>query len=271
MPPETGNRGAARVARDFATYAGPSLLPAAATLLALAGVREGETVADVGCGAGVLTHPAAAAAGPSGRVFGIDCDERLLAVARDRRPSPVAWLRADAARLPVRTASVDKLLCASVLHRVADVRPVLAEWARALAPGGRVAVSAWGAFSASPHEDALVAALAERGVDGGAVGRGLALAAAGAARPASDLPDLLREAGLRVGYDVAEEVTLPFGGPEPYAHWRLSFPRVADALGRGAAADGVRAAVVAAVAGALGDAPVLVHSRIQYATATTAG
>lgn len=260
----------AAAARDYADHVAPSLLAVAATLLALAGVREGEVVVDVGCGAGLLTHPAYAGAGSKGRVYGVDADADMLDVARARRPSGVLWTRASGSALPFRTGCVDKVVCGGVLHRLPDVAPVLAEWARVLAPGGRVAVAAWGSFHESPAEDAVLRALDEHGVDPAACERRVALVSSGVAVSAADLPALLAAAGLRVTHDAGGEVTVPFVDAGAYATWRLSFLRVAAAVGSAGGAGGhesLRASVVGRVASLLGQAPVLVHSGIHYATA----
>lgn len=260
------------VARDFAEHVNPSLLPVAATLLALAGIREGESVVDVACAVGLLAHPAAAASGPAGRVYGIDADDVALSLARARRPSSVCWVRAGAGRLPFAAASVDKVVCGVALHRLADVRPVLAEWARVLAPGGRAAVGAWGELRESAAEDAVLAALSAHGVDPDACARRIALVAGGVPRDPGDLPDLLREAGLRVTYATSGDVTVPFVSAESYAMWRLAFPRAAGALSSAVPAEperaALRSAVAARVTALLGPDPVLVHTDVHYATAT---
>ncbi|HEV2889997.1 MAG TPA: methyltransferase domain-containing protein [Frankiaceae bacterium] len=260
----------AAAARDYADHVDPSMLPVAATLLALAGVREGEVVVDVACGTGLLTHPAAAAAGPGGRVYGVDDDGDALAVARTRRPSAAGWARASVASLPFRTGSVDKVVCGAVLHRLPDVRPAVAEWARVLAPGGRVAVGAWGSFAESAAEDAVLRALDEHGVDPAACERRVALLWDGAERRSDALPALLAEAGLRVTHEAAGDVTVPFVGAGAFAAWRLSFPRAVSAMGAAANGDraALRASVVARVVSLLGPEAVLVHSGIHYATAS---
>ena len=117
-----------------------ALLAVAATVLALAGIREGEVVADLVCGTGWLTHPAVAAAGPAGRVFGVDADPASLALARDRRASAVLWIQGDVTRLPFGPGTVDKILCGPTGSGLAAV---LADVARVLVPGGRVVVSSW--------------------------------------------------------------------------------------------------------------------------------
>jgi SAM-dependent methyltransferase len=183
------------VDRDYAPYVSPSLLPVAATLLALAGIRTGEVVVDVGCGAGLLTHPAAAAAS-SGRVYGVDSSAASLVAARSRRPSPVLWVRAAPGRLPFGSGTVDKVLAGS-LHAVADAPGVVAECARVLVPGGRLVVGAWVSVGSSPVSL------------GGAGGAGVASVA--------------RAVGLRVAHESSEEVSVPFATAESYAAWLASF------------------------------------------------
>ena len=260
----------ATAAREYADHVAPSMLPVAATLLALAGIRDGEVVLDVGCGAGLLTHPAAAAAGPRGRVYGVDADGDLLAAARARRPSDVGWARAASTCLPFASATVDKVVCGAVLHKLPDVRPVLSEWARVLRPGGRVAVGAWASFRPSAAEDAVLRALDEHGVDSSACERRVGLLVGGVARGAEALPALLADAGMRVTHEAGGDVTVPFVGAAEFAAWRLSFPRAAAALGRAEDRAALRSSVVARVSALLGSQPVLVHSEIQYATASPA-
>jgi SAM-dependent methyltransferase len=222
--------------RDHAALVSPSLLPVAATLLALAGVRTGETVVDVCCGAGLLTHPLGAAAGETGRVYGVDADAGLLAYARDRRPSAVRWVRGAPARLPLAGESAAKVVCGAP-HRVPDLPAAIAEWGRVLVPGGRLALCVWGAFADDDAERAV-----------GAVRRG------GAVRML-DLRAILTDAGLRVLHASEETVAVPFPTAEAYAAWRLSFG------GR------VPATQVKRVAAALGHGPVVAGAFVRYASA----
>ena len=258
----------AAAARDYADHVTPSLLAVAATLLALAGIREGETVVDVGCGTGLLTHPASAAAGPDGRVYGIDPDSHALALARSRRTSSVRWAISSPDRLPFAAGSVDKVVCGVMLHRFPDVLPVLAEWARVLTPVGRAAVGAWTSFPASAAEDAVTRALSDHGVDPASFERRVHLMRAGTAFDATGLPAMLGEAGLRVTHEAGGDVTVPFAGAAAFASWRLAFPRAAAALGDAPDRAALRESVVARVADLLGPGPVLVHSGIQYVTAS---
>lgn len=223
--------------RDYAVHVSPSLLPVAATLLALAGIRDGETVVDLGCGAGLLTHPAAAAAGPGARVFGLDSDPAALTYARARRSNAICWVNGGGERLPFAGGQVHKVMCGGPFGRLGDPAAVVAEVARVLVPGGRVAVAAWEAF------------------------RGLAENAAadvlGPPVPGAPVPGLLAEGGLHLVYDRAEDVVVPFATGATYAAWRSALTPSADA------------GAVAALAARLGDAPVVAQGRVRFVTART--
>jgi SAM-dependent methyltransferase len=101
------------------------------------------SIADLGCGPGVSTFELARKLSGA-RLIGVDVAPRMLEEARRRRqradPSTarITWLRADAAALPVKNASLDACTGHSFLYLVADRRSVLAEIVRVLRPGGRL-------------------------------------------------------------------------------------------------------------------------------------
>lgn len=103
----------------------------------------GDVVVDVACGPGNVTRSLAAAVGPRGLVIGVDTSAAMLrrAVADTDAPT-VAYLRADAADLPLRAGSVDAVGCVFALHLFADPGRAVRRMVRALAPGGRIALSA---------------------------------------------------------------------------------------------------------------------------------
>ena len=102
--------------------------------IAAAGVRAGDLVVDVGCGTGDLAALAVAA---GARVIAVDVAPAMLAHARG---CGGMLLRADAAALPIRRATVHAVTCGFALRNVVAIPPVLAEAARVLRPGGRLAL-----------------------------------------------------------------------------------------------------------------------------------
>jgi ubiquinone/menaquinone biosynthesis C-methylase UbiE len=99
-------------------------------------------VLDVGCGPGNFTREFARLVGPAGLAVGVDASRTMLsrAVADDPTDDRVAYVRADAARLPFRDASFDAVCCFAALHMVADPWTALDEMTRVLTPGGRLAL-----------------------------------------------------------------------------------------------------------------------------------
>ena len=81
------------------------------------------------------------AAGPDGLALGVDISEPMLARAVRAEAGPqIGFLRADAQRLPLRDETVDAVVSIAVLQLVPDPMAALAEMARVLRPGGRLAV-----------------------------------------------------------------------------------------------------------------------------------
>jgi SAM-dependent methyltransferase len=136
--------------------------PWAPRLVDLAAVRSDDRVLDVACGTGVVTRVAAGCAGPTGWAVGIDINPAMLSVARSVAPgsgAPIAWVAADALRLPIPDASYDVALCQHGLQQIPDRPAALVEMRRVLRPGGRLAASVWSELAGSPGMAALVAAL----------------------------------------------------------------------------------------------------------------
>jgi SAM-dependent methyltransferase len=113
-----------------------------------AGVAEGDRVLDLCCGAGASVVPAARAAGPSGRVVGVDITAPLLALARDRAAREgldnVELVRADATDTGFDDGSFDDVVCVFGVFFVADMPAFVAEMWRMVREGGRLAVTTWG-------------------------------------------------------------------------------------------------------------------------------
>lgn len=110
--------------------------------LSLGQPESGQTVLDLGCGAGLDTLLAARRVGPQGKVVGIDMTPEMVAKARrnaDRlRLSNVEFLVGGAERLPLSDASMDLVISNGVFNLCPDKPGVLAEVFRVLRPGGRL-------------------------------------------------------------------------------------------------------------------------------------
>jgi arsenite methyltransferase len=99
------------------------------------------TALDVGSGPGNVTASLARAAGPGGLALGVDISEPMLARAVRAESGPqVGFIRADAQRLPLRDNTVDAITSLAVLQLIPDPAAALAEMARVLRPGGRLAL-----------------------------------------------------------------------------------------------------------------------------------
>ncbi|BBY39745.1 methyltransferase [Mycobacterium mantenii] len=104
-------------------------------------VPQGGIALDVGSGPGNITASLARAAGPEGLALGVDISEPMLARAVRNEAGPqVGFIKADAQRLPLRDNTIDVAISTAVLQLVPDPSAALAEIARVLRPGGRLAV-----------------------------------------------------------------------------------------------------------------------------------
>jgi SAM-dependent methyltransferase len=112
---------------------------------AFAQLKPGETVLDLGSGAGLDCFLAAQQVGPTGRVIGVDMTPEMLARARDNAEkvgaANVEFRQGEIESLPVEDASVDVVISNCVINLSPDKPRVFREIARALKPGGRMHVS----------------------------------------------------------------------------------------------------------------------------------
>jgi ubiquinone/menaquinone biosynthesis C-methylase UbiE len=104
-------------------------------------IPSGGTILDVGSGPGNVTASLARAAGSDGLALGVDISEPMLARAVRAEAAPnVGFLRADAQQLPFRAETFDAAVSLAVLQLIPNPTTTLAEIARVLKAGGRVAV-----------------------------------------------------------------------------------------------------------------------------------
>lgn len=132
---------------------GPGAAPDAALLASLgcgnptavAELREGETVLDLGSGGGLDVILSARRVGPDGRVFGLDFLEEMLALAArnvaDAEADNVVLLKGTIESIPLPSQSVDVVISNCVINLSLSKPAVFAEIARVLTPGGRLGIS----------------------------------------------------------------------------------------------------------------------------------
>ena len=128
-------------------------LPEAATLASLgcgnptavAELRAGETVLDLGSGGGIDVILSAKRVGPTGIAYGLDMTDEMLALARanaaDAQVANVHFLKGVIEQIPLPADSVDVVISNCVINLSIDKPAVLTEIARVLAPGGRIGIS----------------------------------------------------------------------------------------------------------------------------------
>ncbi|MFY9887888.1 MAG: arsenite methyltransferase [Streptosporangiaceae bacterium] len=113
--------------------------------LAVAELRDGDTVLDLGSGGGIDVLLSARRVGPSGKAYGLDMTEEMLSLARANAATAgaqnVEFLQGHIEAIPLPDASVDVIISNCVINLSGDKSAVFAESFRALRPGGRLGVS----------------------------------------------------------------------------------------------------------------------------------
>lgn len=112
---------------------------------ALAELKEGETVLDLGSGGGIDVLLSAKRVGPTGKVYGLDMTDEMLALANENKQragaANVEFLKGEIERIPLPDESVDVIISNCVINLSGDKKQALTEAFRVLRPGGRFAVS----------------------------------------------------------------------------------------------------------------------------------
>jgi len=112
---------------------------------AVADLKEGETVLDLGSGGGIDVLLSAKRVGPSGKAYGLDMTDEMLTLARKNQSQAgvtnVEFLKGDIESIPLPADSVDVIISNCVINLASDKPAVFREMRRVLRPGGRVGVS----------------------------------------------------------------------------------------------------------------------------------
>ena len=113
--------------------------------LAVADLREGERVLDLGSGGGIDVLLSARRVGPSGFAYGVDMTDDMLTLARANAAKAgagnVEFRKGEIEALPLSDASVDVVISNCVINLSTDKPAVLAETFRVLVPGGRIGIT----------------------------------------------------------------------------------------------------------------------------------
>lgn len=165
-PQSTEDQVPVNPAETYERYMVPALFaPAAEHLLAVARLRPGERVLDVGTGTGIVARLVAPNVGPTGTVTGLDASPAMLSVARAMAAEEglsIEWHEGRAEGLPYPDKSFNLVLSQFALMFFADRQTALAEMRRVLVPGGRMTLSVFAGIDRHPFYGALDEVIARR-------------------------------------------------------------------------------------------------------------
>ncbi len=163
----------------------------------VADLHEGETVLDLGSGGGIDVLLSAKRVGPTGKAYGLDMTDEMLALARENvakaEATNVEFLKGYIEDIPLTDASVDVVISNCVINLSTDKPKVIDEIFRVLRPGGRLGISDVVAADGLSEADRVA-----RGSFVGCIAGALTL---------SEYSDLLMRAGFEgVGIDITHEL-----------------------------------------------------------------
>jgi ubiquinone/menaquinone biosynthesis C-methylase UbiE len=151
-----------RLVRRFAKFPAPSFIGAALDswhrrkmeppreVIERSGIKPGMQVLEIGCGSGAFTVDVARAVGETGKVYGLDIEEKMLAQLKKKLSRPensdiknIEMVNKSAYELPFEDGSMDVVYMVTVFQEIPDKNRSLAEIKRVLKPGGILAISEW--------------------------------------------------------------------------------------------------------------------------------
>jgi ubiquinone/menaquinone biosynthesis C-methylase UbiE len=122
------------------------LLPPERTLLQM-GLREGDLMADIGCGIGYFTFPASEIVGDSGKVYAVDVSEEMLKdvekIIQEKNISNVETMLTDGSMPGLEHSGITFAFTSNVLHEIEDAEGFIQGIKNILAANGRMAVVEW--------------------------------------------------------------------------------------------------------------------------------
>jgi ubiquinone/menaquinone biosynthesis C-methylase UbiE len=124
-------------------------------ILIRSGLVAGAVMADIGCGTGYFTLPAAELVGTQGNVYGLDVSEVMIAAAKAKAEelslSNITFLQINGESFPLPNKAVDYVLVSMVVHELHDLETFFREIDRILREDGKLVIIEW-----TPHDDVIM-------------------------------------------------------------------------------------------------------------------